>query len=255
MRDRHDADARSIGARTRAEWAEARRGRQVAAARRSSERATAALDQIAVDRELGRSVFARYEPSPARYLAVREQAPLCVQQRLLLRPPALVLGRADRIWVTGPNGAGKSSLIAAMLDSLRVPPRQVFHLPQELGEEQAGAALARLRRLADAERSELLAIVAALGVAPERLLSTPRPSPGQARKLLIAEALARRVWGLVLDEPTNHLDLPSIERLERALAEYPGALLLVTHDQALARRCTSACWLVEDGGVTVSAPS
>jgi len=50
----------------------------------------------------------------------------------------------------------------------------------------------------------------------------------------------------LLDEPTNHLDLPSIERLESALAAYPGALLLVTHDARLAARCTNLSWRVAD---------
>jgi ATPase subunit of ABC transporter with duplicated ATPase domains len=53
----------------------------------------------------------------------------------------------------------------------------------------------------------------------------------------------------VLDEPTNHLDMPAIERLEDALAEYPGALVMVTHDEPLARRVTCEEWLVESGQV------
>jgi ATPase subunit of ABC transporter with duplicated ATPase domains len=57
----------------------------------------------------------------------------------------------------------------------------------------------------------------------------------------------------VLDEPTNHLDLPSIERLEAALREWAGALLLVTHDDALAAAVTTTAWTVADGGVTTEA--
>jgi ATPase subunit of ABC transporter with duplicated ATPase domains len=56
----------------------------------------------------------------------------------------------------------------------------------------------------------------------------------------------------VLDEPTNHLDLPSIERLEDALAAYPGAIVLVTHDDHVVARCTTATWQVAEGRVTAA---
>jgi ATPase subunit of ABC transporter with duplicated ATPase domains len=47
----------------------------------------------------------------------------------------------------------------------------------------------------------------------------------------------------------RHLDLPTVERLEEALAAYPGALLLVTHDDAFAARCTSSTWRLVSGRV------
>jgi ATPase subunit of ABC transporter with duplicated ATPase domains len=51
---------------------------------------------------------------------------------------------------------------------------------------------------------------------------------------------------LVLDEPTNHLDLPTVERLTAALRAYPGALLLVTHDDRLAEACTTIRWILAE---------
>ena len=71
-------------------------------------------------------------------------------------------------------------------------------------------------------------------------------------RLALAFGLARQVWALVLDEPTNHLDLPSIERIETALREYPGALVIVTHDGDFARRCTDTVWELRDGRILVS---
>jgi ATP-binding cassette subfamily F protein 3 len=55
----------------------------------------------------------------------------------------------------------------------------------------------------------------------------------------------------LFDEPTNHLDLASQEILERALIEYDGTLLLVSHDRALLEAVTTQVWLVEDGELLV----
>jgi ATPase subunit of ABC transporter with duplicated ATPase domains len=117
-------------------------------------------------------------------------------------------------------------------------------------------ALAGVRDMPSALRGDVLSIVAALGVDPGRLLVSAAPSPGEARKLAIALGLGRQAKAVMLDEPTNHLDLPSIERLQSALARYPGALVLITHDDGLARACTNTRWLVEHGTVSVGdAPS
>jgi len=99
-------------------------------------------------------------------------------------------------------------------------------------------------------RGRVLSLVAALGVDPDQLLASAQPSLGEARKLRIALGLGQYAWALVLDEPTNHLDLPSIERLEAALSAYPGALVLVTHDDELAARLTTERWHVGSGRVT-----
>jgi len=69
----------------------------------------------------------------------------------------------------------------------------------------------------------------------------------------MAFGLALSAWCLVLDEPTNHLDLPSIERLEEAVWAYPGAVVIVTHDDEFARRTTRIVWEISGGEITKGA--
>ncbi len=111
--------------------------------------------------------------------------------------------------------------------------------------------------LASGALVRVLSVFAALGSDPERIVlrrpeDLARLSPGEARKLALAIGLGRHAWALVLDEPTNHLDLPTVERLEGALASYPGAIVLVTHDDAFASRCTTRTLRVEGGTVTLA---
>ena len=93
----------------------------------------------------------------------------------------------------------------------------------------------------------VLQVVHALGVEPDDLLRSDAPSPGEARKLRLALGLGQSAWLAVLDEPENHLDLPSLERLEAALAAFPGALLFVSHDAALMQRLAHRTWHCEGG--------
>jgi ATPase subunit of ABC transporter with duplicated ATPase domains len=150
--------------------------------------------------------------------------------------------------VVGPNGAGKTTLLRALVASAS-PGAALLWLPQELSATVGQALLDETCGLDRATRGRVLTIVAGLGVDPERLLASGRPTPGETRKLAFALGLGRRVVGLVLDEPTNHLDLPAIERLEVMLAAYPGAIVLVTHDDAFAARCTSTRWELASGRV------
>jgi ATPase subunit of ABC transporter with duplicated ATPase domains len=75
-------------------------------------------------------------------------------------------------------------------------------------------------------------------------------SGGERARLALAKILFDAPNLLVLDEPTNHLDLPTVERLERAIEAYPGALVLVSHDDRFARRLTTRSVRVDDGTVT-----
>lgn len=171
-----------------------------------------------------------------------------------LRHPDLIMRPDDRVAITGPNGGGKSTLIRAIVAGLKLPIEQVVYLAQEIPADQAVTVLQSVLALPPARRGEILTLVRRLGSDPARLLDGAGISPGEARKLILAQGIAARPHLIVMDEPTNHLDLPSIECLERALAECACALLLVSHDQPFLERLTTIRWRIE-GDVSVAGDS
>ena len=220
-----------MAAQTLADWAAGKRGRQVEVMRRALEKAADEETGLVVEKDLGReSIWLGHEPSP---------------RPVLLELGGRVVRRTDRIRIVGPNGAGKTTLIRALLAGSRLPKELILYLAQEMTVAEGRAVLQELRSLDKASMGRAFSLIATLGLDPAHALATDAPSPGEVRKLMLGLALARRAWLLILDEPTNHLDLPSIERLETALAQWPGALVLVTHDDRLAARCTNETWAPE----------
>jgi ATP-binding cassette subfamily F protein uup len=164
----------------------------------------------------------------------------------VVRDLTLMVMRGDRLGLVGPNGAGKTTLIRLILGEL---------LP-DAGTVRRGTGLEvayfdQLRAALDPEQTLAEAIspgsdwvdtggrrrhvVSYLGdflfpssraQAPVKMLSG-----GERNRLLLARLFARPANLLVLDEPTNDLDIESLELLEATLQEYPGTLLLVSHDR------------------------
>ena len=252
-RDPKDRDGRTLVAKTRRSWAEDRLGAKVGQLRAAADRAADAVPDAPQAAELGRSVFLGFAPPERTTLLALDAAEVRAGAAVVLRDVHVRLGREERVRLEGPNGAGKSTLLAALLAAATIPRERVLHLPQELPARAGAALLAEVRALAPDVRGRVLSLVAALGSDPARLLASAEPSPGEARKLLLALGLGRHAWALVLDEPTNHLDLPTVERLEEALLAYPGAILLVTHDDAFAARVVGgaggAVWRIASGRV------
>jgi ATPase subunit of ABC transporter with duplicated ATPase domains len=251
MRSAHDNDARGMGRSTVAGWAEARASRTVAVQRKSTERAQAHARALFVDEPLGRRLHAEFVPCPRPHVAQLHAERLGHPGRVLLRDVHLQLRRAARVRIDGPNGAGKTTLLRAFHAGLHDPER-VLWLPQELPGGFARAQLDALRELERAQRGRVLNVLAALGVDPEHVLRSQALSAGEIRKLCLAWGLGRGVHALFLDEPTNDLDLPSVERLEAALVDYPGALLVITHDERFAQTALNERWSLEHGRVMIT---
>ena len=185
--------------------------------------------------------------------------------RPVLRGLSLGLEPDDRVALLGANGNGKSTLakllagrLAPLSGEMRRASRlAVGYFAQHQAEELIAAetpvdhmARALSRPLAHATPPQVRSQLARFGLDADRA-ETPVSSlsGGERARLLLALATRDAPQLLILDEPTNHLDLDARDALVRALAEYEGAVLLITHDPELVDQVADRLWLVGDGTV------
>ena len=179
----------------------------------------------------------------------------------VLRGLSLSLDMDDRVALLGANGNGKSTLaklIAGRLEPLsgevrRGPKLRVGYFAQHQADELVVSETPvdhMARALPRAAPTQVRAQLARFGLDADRA-DTPvsNLSGGEKARLLLALATRDAPQLLILDEPTNHLDIDAREALVRALAEFQGAVLLITHDPHLVELVADRLWLVADGTV------
>lgn len=165
-----------------------------------------------------------------------------------LAPISLELEPRGRLLLTGPNGAGKSTLLAVLAGRLApetgtVQRRaRVGFLPQEFAFPDPSRTLAEVWQEAlSPERAEATPLTASgLIAARDAERAVGALSVGQRRRFALALLIADPPPVLLLDEPTNHLSLTLVEELEAALTDYPGALVIASHDRWLRGRWQGA---------------
>jgi len=167
----------------------------------------------------------------------------------------------DRIALLGSNGNGKSTFVKLIAD--RLQPMQgtitraatlrigyfAQHQVDELNPQES--AYDHLRRLMpEAAEAQVRAKVGAIGFSGAAGdTKVEKLSGGEKARLLLGLATFEAPHLVILDEPTNHLDIDSRGALVEAINDFPGAVILVSHDRYLLEACADRLWLVADGKV------
>ncbi|MFN8707941.1 MAG: ATP-binding cassette domain-containing protein [Planctomyces sp.] len=171
--------------------------------------------------------------------------------------------RGDRIGIIGPNGAGKSTLLRILLGQL---------VPQE-GKVRQGTNLAvayfdQLRDqldenktarenlsdgtdflLINGQKRHIVGFLQDFLFTPDRAQTLVKfLSGGERNRLLLARMMSKPANCLVMDEPTNDLDAETLELLEEILPDFPGTILLVSHDRAFLNNLVSSTIVFEGDG-------
>ncbi len=163
-----------------------------------------------------------------------------------LGPIVVDLAPGERLSIAGRNGSGKSTLLGMLLGEVplaqgerRVGRRTVIGAIGQERDAYAGevALVDELVSRTGIVRVDARTLLAKFGLGPDHI---SRPcsslSPGERTRAHLAELQARGVNLLILDEPTNHLDLEAVEQLEKALVDYEGTLVVVSHDRRFLER-------------------
>lgn len=179
----------------------------------------------------------------------------------ILKSLSLRIDADDRIALLGANGNGKSTF--AKLIGKRLPPfggtmtvapglKVAFFAQHQLDDlRPEESAVDHVRRLVPGEaESKVRARVANMGLSTAKM-NTPAKdlSGGEKARLLMGLAAFEGPNLLILDEPTNHLDIDSREALVEALNEFPGAVILISHDRHLVEATVERLWIVRNNTV------
>jgi ATP-binding cassette subfamily F protein 3 len=180
----------------------------------------------------------------------------------VLNHVTLRIDNDDRIALLGSNGNGKSTLVKLLAGKLaavsghmtRADKLSVGYFAQHQTDELdlEGSPYDHVRRLMpDATETKVRGRVGAIGFSGKAGDTTVKSlSGGEKARLLLGLATFFGPNMIILDEPTNHLDIDSRAALAEAINEFPGAIIMVSHDRYLIEACADQLWVVADRTVT-----
>ena len=222
-----------------------------------------ARTEARANRPTGNAILAAQQAKASGKLVIEaEKIAKSYGDRAIVRDLTLRIERGDRIALVGPNGAGKTTLINLLTGALQPDGGNV-----KLGANLEIATLDQRRESLDPEATVADTLTGGRGDSviiggqsrhvigymkdflfrPEQARTPVKAlSGGEKARLMLARALARPSNLLVLDEPTNDLDIETLDLLQEMLADYPGTLIMASHDRDFIDRVATST-LVADG--------
>lgn len=166
--------------------------------------------------------------------------------------------RGDRICVMGDNGTGKSTLLRTIIGEIEaLGGYKMFGHQIEIGyfdQNQANFTSSNtvLEEIwndnPDLDMQKIRSVLGAFLFTADEVFKEVRVlSGGEKVRLSLAKLMLKKANFLILDEPTNHLDIVSKEALEKALEDYDGTVLFVSHDRYFIKKIATSCLVIEDG--------
>jgi ATP-binding cassette subfamily F protein uup len=183
--------------------------------------------------------------------------------RVLVRDFSTVIQRGDKVGLIGPNGSGKTTLLKLLLGDLQPQAGEIrtgTNLEIAFFDQLRGALrddwnaldnVSEGREFIDinGSRKHVMGYLQDFLFSPDRALAPiTKLSGGERNRLLLAKLFARPSNLLVMDEPTNDLDVETLELLEELLIDYPGTLILVSHDRDFLDNVVTGSLVMEGRG-------
>ena len=195
--------------------------------------------------------------TPSRFIATAKDLIIGYDKDSpLTRPVSFTLERGQKVAVVGTNGLGKTTLLRTILGELSPLGGDVnlgdyifpgYFRQEEDRDSQVTALDTFWAQFPSMENREVRLCLAKCGLTNEHITSQMRVlSGGENAKVRLSIVMNREHNWLVLDEPTNHLDVDAKTELKRALKEFPGTILLVSHDPLFYEDFVTDVWNVED---------